>query len=179
MSRTKKTVIVDVIIRNSVKWADGVGNGWKGKSQRVGQLLLDWGPEWMGIRHHEQETGPPSKSGFFVIFARALCIYWLIVHCVNLNEIPVCRLKINHAWSAPSSCVKFLGTILVVVLHIWNCPRALSWRGRFFLAVKISCGMGWPYFQSDFQTKHEFPPHSFVFLPDNSLMSSKYRGTLH
>ncbi len=32
--------------------------GWemaeRRKSQRVGQLLPDWGPEWMGIRHHEQ-----------------------------------------------------------------------------------------------------------------------------
>jgi hypothetical protein len=75
VSRTKKTVIVDVVIGNSVKWLMGWEMGERGKSQRVGQLLLDWGPEWMGIRHHEQENGPPSKSGFFVIFARALCRY--------------------------------------------------------------------------------------------------------
>ncbi len=37
--------------------------GGRGKSQRVGQLLPGKGPEWMGIRHHGQDTGPPSKSG--------------------------------------------------------------------------------------------------------------------
>jgi hypothetical protein len=35
----------------------------------VGQLLPGKGPEWMGIRYHEQETGPPSKLGFFITFA--------------------------------------------------------------------------------------------------------------
>jgi hypothetical protein len=30
------------------------------------------GPESMGIRHHEQDSGPPSKSGFFIISARGL-----------------------------------------------------------------------------------------------------------
>jgi hypothetical protein len=29
----------------------------RGKSQGVGQLLLGW----MGICHHKQEAGPPSK----------------------------------------------------------------------------------------------------------------------
>jgi hypothetical protein len=35
----------------------------------MGQLLPSKGPEGMGIRHHEQETGPPSKLGFFITFA--------------------------------------------------------------------------------------------------------------
>jgi hypothetical protein len=39
--------------------------GWKdvkgGKNQGVGQLMPDWGPGWMGICHHEQEAGLPSK----------------------------------------------------------------------------------------------------------------------
>jgi hypothetical protein len=35
----------------------------------VGQLLPGKGPEWMGIRHHEQETGPSSKLGFVITFA--------------------------------------------------------------------------------------------------------------
>jgi hypothetical protein len=56
-------VIVDVIVVNSVVGAEGWERGERGKSRRVGQLLPDRGPEWMGIRHHEQETGPPSKSG--------------------------------------------------------------------------------------------------------------------
>ncbi len=37
-SRTKKTVIVDVVIVNSVMWAEGWERGERGKSQRVGQL---------------------------------------------------------------------------------------------------------------------------------------------
>ncbi len=53
--------------------------GWeRGKSQRVGQLLPSRGPESMGICYHEQETGPPSKSGFFIFLVRGLinsCLY--------------------------------------------------------------------------------------------------------
>jgi hypothetical protein len=44
----------------------------------MGQLPPGKGPEWMGIRHHEQETGPPSKLGFFIIFAKGTindCLY--------------------------------------------------------------------------------------------------------
>jgi hypothetical protein len=60
----KKTVIVDVVIVNSVMWAEGWERGERGdrgKSQRVEQLLPDRGLGWMRIRHHEQEAGPPSK----------------------------------------------------------------------------------------------------------------------
>jgi hypothetical protein len=67
-------VIVDVVIVNSVMWAEGWERGERGKSQRAGQLIPDRGLEWIGIRHHEQETGPPSKLGFFVIFARGSII---------------------------------------------------------------------------------------------------------
>ncbi len=95
--------------------------------QRVGQLLPDTGPEWMGICHHEQGTGLSSKLGFIIIFTRGsrtivctLCRYRLILCCVNTNETLVCRLKINHAWSAPSSCVYFLGTILMVATQEVN-----------------------------------------------------------
>ncbi len=42
-----------------------MGRGEGVKSQRVGQLLTGKGPEWMGIHHHEQDTGPPSKLGFY------------------------------------------------------------------------------------------------------------------
>ncbi len=70
MSRTKKTVIVDDVIVNSKMWAEGWEKGERGKSQRVGQLLPDRGLEWMGICHHEQETGPPSKLGFLIIFGK-------------------------------------------------------------------------------------------------------------
>ncbi len=87
MSRTKKTVIVDVVIVNSVMWAVGLEMGEKGKSQRVGQLLSYRGPGWMGIHHHEQEAGPPSKWGFLIVFARGLIK--LLVHCVNIKYLYV------------------------------------------------------------------------------------------
>jgi hypothetical protein len=58
----------DVALVNSVMRAEKRERGERGKSQRVGQLLPDRGPEWMGIRHHEQETGLPSKLGFLIIF---------------------------------------------------------------------------------------------------------------
>ncbi len=77
-----KTVIVDVVVVNSVMQAEGWERGERGKSQRVGQLPPDRGPEWMRIRHHEQETGPPTKLGFLIIVAKgsitiacSLCIY--------------------------------------------------------------------------------------------------------
>jgi hypothetical protein len=38
--RTKKTEIVDVVIVNSVMWAEGWGRGERGKSQRVGSSYL-------------------------------------------------------------------------------------------------------------------------------------------
>ncbi len=67
MSWTKKTVTVDVISVNSVMGTEGWEKGERGKSQGVGQLLADWGPEWMGICHSKQETGPPSKWEFLII----------------------------------------------------------------------------------------------------------------
>jgi hypothetical protein len=84
MSQTKKTVIVDVVIVNSVMWAEGWERGERGKSQRVGQLLPDRGPERMGIRHHEQETGLQVSRGSLSFFARGSIK--LHVHCVNINK---------------------------------------------------------------------------------------------
>jgi hypothetical protein len=45
VSRTKKTVIVDVIFVSSVMWAEGWERGERGErceNQRVGQVLPDW-----------------------------------------------------------------------------------------------------------------------------------------
>ncbi len=53
-------MIVDVVLVNSVMWAEGWERGG-GQEPRVGQLLPDRGLGWMGICHHEQETGPQSK----------------------------------------------------------------------------------------------------------------------
>jgi hypothetical protein len=83
VSRTKKTMIVDIVFVNSVMGAEWWKRGEKGESQGVGPLLPDWGPGWMGIRHHEQEAGPPSKWGSFII-----CKGFndrLLVHSVNIN----------------------------------------------------------------------------------------------
>ncbi len=40
---------------------EGVKGDWK---VRGGQLIPGKGPEWMGIRHYEQDTGLLSKWGF-------------------------------------------------------------------------------------------------------------------
>jgi hypothetical protein len=70
-------VIVEVVVVNSVLQAERLERGQRDKSQRVGQLLPDRGPEWMGICHHEQETGPPSiiLQRDSIITACTLCKY--------------------------------------------------------------------------------------------------------
>jgi hypothetical protein len=78
---------VDIVIVNSVMWAEEWERGKKGKSRRVGQLLPDRGPGWMGIHYHEQEAGTPSKYGFLIVFARGSIK--LLVHCVNINYMYV------------------------------------------------------------------------------------------
>jgi hypothetical protein len=67
VSLTKKTVIVDVVIVHSVMRLEGWERGERCRSQVVGQLPGK-GPEWMGIRHHEQNTRLPSKLGFPFLF---------------------------------------------------------------------------------------------------------------
>jgi hypothetical protein len=42
-----------------------VRGDWK---VRRGQVIPGKGPEWMGIRHHEQNIGLPSKWGFLFAF---------------------------------------------------------------------------------------------------------------
>jgi hypothetical protein len=60
LSRMKIAVIVDVVYVNNVMWTVGWERGGRGKSQGVGQLLLDKGLERMGIRHHGKKAGSPS-----------------------------------------------------------------------------------------------------------------------
>ncbi len=55
-------MIVDVVIVGLKGWE----RGERDKNQKVGQLLPGKGPEWMGIRHHEQETGLPSEFEFLI-----------------------------------------------------------------------------------------------------------------
>jgi hypothetical protein len=40
------------------------------------------GPEWMGIRHHEEDIGPSSKSGI-LLFLQGVHLT-IVVHCVNV-----------------------------------------------------------------------------------------------
>jgi hypothetical protein len=57
----QKTEIVVVVIVHNIIWAkgwEGVRGDWK---VRGGQLIPGKGPEWMGIRHHEQDSGLPSN----------------------------------------------------------------------------------------------------------------------
>jgi hypothetical protein len=56
------------------------------------------GPEWMGIHHHEQDIGLPSKWVFS--FSTRGYGQVLLIICVvkqNKKELSVCRLKINNA----------------------------------------------------------------------------------
>ncbi len=96
--------VVDVVI-NSVMGL----KGWEGvkgvRIKGVMQMLLGKGSEWMGIQHHEQNTGPPSKLGFFLsISSFWQRVFWLMIDCVlcKYEWDFVCRLKVNHAWSASS-----------------------------------------------------------------------------
>ncbi len=50
----------------------------------MGQLLPERGPGWMGIRHHEQETGTPSKQGFLSLLKG---FDKIVVHCVNIKYL--------------------------------------------------------------------------------------------
>ncbi len=72
MSQTKKTLIVDVIVVNSVMGLKGWERGEGGQNQRVGHLLPGKGPEWMGIRHHKPNIGFTSKLGFFSSFSKGV-----------------------------------------------------------------------------------------------------------
>ncbi len=44
------------------------GRGEGGGLESGEQLIPDKGPEWMRIRHHEQEVNLPSKWGVFFYF---------------------------------------------------------------------------------------------------------------
>jgi hypothetical protein len=86
-------------------WAERWERGERGKSQRVGQLLPVRGPEWMGgfaTMSKKLVLQVSRGSSLFSIrgLIRVACTlyrYRSAVHCVNTNEILVCRLKINPA----------------------------------------------------------------------------------
>jgi hypothetical protein len=51
----------------------GVRRGEGGLEIRGRELILGKGPEWMGIRHHEQDISLPSKWGVFSAFDTRVC----------------------------------------------------------------------------------------------------------
>jgi hypothetical protein len=64
--RIKKTDIVDIVVviyssTGPRRWV-GVGGGLESKVQ----LVSSKGPEWMGIRYHEQDIGLPSKWVYLI-----------------------------------------------------------------------------------------------------------------
>jgi hypothetical protein len=95
-------VIVDVVIVNSVMLAEMAGNGVKGA------WVKGWGSCYQAMDQSGGEFATMSKilalqvsqgsllfmHGVRLIISCTLCRYRLIVHHVNINKIPVCRLKI-------------------------------------------------------------------------------------
>jgi hypothetical protein len=67
-------------------------------------MLAGKGPEWMVICHHEQDIGLPSKLGIFYFFLQEVRFLIDCAVCKYKQDF-MCRLKINHAWSASSPCV--------------------------------------------------------------------------
>ncbi len=59
----------------------------KGQKPKVGQLLPDREPGLMGVHHHEQEAGPPSKLGFSYCFLKGF--EKIAIHCVNIKYLCV------------------------------------------------------------------------------------------
>ncbi len=58
---------------------------WK---KRERQLIPSNGPEWMGICHHEQDIGLPSKWGFlFTYQCKGFFPEQLITCCVNIKIV--------------------------------------------------------------------------------------------
>ncbi len=88
--------------------------GWGSSYQARGQSGWEFATMSKKLAFQVSRGSLLLCKGFNLTVICILCRYRLTVDCVIINEILVCRLKINHAWSALSSCVLFLGTILVV-----------------------------------------------------------------
>ncbi len=93
--------MVDFVLVNSKMGAEGWERGERGKSQGWGSCYQtgDQGG-WEFATTSEKLALQISRGSSLKGFDK------LAVHCVNIKYlISVCRLKINHAWSTPSSCV--------------------------------------------------------------------------
>jgi hypothetical protein len=88
---------------------------WRRGKRKGGWLLASKGPEWMGIRHQEQDTGPPPKFGIFVISARGLindCLYIVSI----LIDCSLCTYKDFCVQVKNKPCV---GCITIMGLIYW------------------------------------------------------------
>ncbi len=103
-----------------IVWAKGAGRGYGGLDSKEGQLIPGKGPEWMGIRHHEQDSGLPSKWGvFFYLWHEGLCPNSLL--CVMLIKRQNFCVQVKN-----KSCVVYI----IMRLILWKCPRG-SETGKF------------------------------------------------
>jgi hypothetical protein len=111
LSQTKKTEIVDVAIVNSVIWAEGWGRGERGKSQGVGSSYQTRDQSGWEFATMSKKLAIQVSWGFYyfakslIITACILCEYQVNGILCKHKRVLVCRLKINHAWSAASLCV--------------------------------------------------------------------------
>jgi hypothetical protein len=90
LSWTKKTVIVDVVIVDSVMWAEGWERGERGKSQGWGRCYQtgDQGG-WEFVTVNKKLALQVSK-GFLIVFARG--VIKLLVHYVDIEYPNICVL---------------------------------------------------------------------------------------
>jgi hypothetical protein len=100
-------MIVDVTIVNSVVVLKGWERGEESQNQGVDSCYqtrdqIGWGFTTMSKTPDFQE-----RLGFFLFFLFTKGLSQLMIDCMSCKYKGdfVCRLKINHAWSASSSCV--------------------------------------------------------------------------
>ncbi len=75
------------------------------RKYRVGKLLPGKGPEWMGTATMSKTSAFQVSGCSFILSQEGLSSRIDYMLCKYKYGISVCRLKINHSWSASSSCV--------------------------------------------------------------------------
>ncbi len=85
MSQTKKALIVDVVMVNSVMWAEGWERGERGKSQGWGSCYKAGDQGGWEIITTSKKLALQVSRGSFIVFAMGLIK--LLVHCVNTKYL--------------------------------------------------------------------------------------------
>jgi hypothetical protein len=94
LSPTKKTVIVDVVIVDSVMWAEGWERGERGKSQGWSSCYQTGDQGGWKFVTMSKKLALQVSRGFLIVFAR--CAIKLLVHYVDteyLNIWALCKYK--------------------------------------------------------------------------------------